>query len=301
MNLRIRNLPLICLFGLLAACGDDGSAATDATSSTSAGPSSTSEAGSTGSTGSTGGDASATDGGSSGGSSGGDSASASSSSGETAGPFDGAHCQEACENDDDCAVNGLDVGFSCVDKRCQSGDSGCTYNGECVALYSGWAVQCESQDQCVGQVCVDIGGGEGRCATAPTDLVKCEALLLQETTYPPIEGGDPIAVCAQTAAICEDGSCAFACSDDAQCTSPSAPVCNTESGDCECATDDHCADVPGASICSAGQCRCASDADCEGVDNADVCLEDGSCGCSSADVCTSGTAFDGTSYVCEPA
>ena len=39
-----------------------------------------------------------------------------------------------------------------------------------------------------------IGGGEGRCASAPTDVVKCEALLLQETTYPPIEGGDPIAV-----------------------------------------------------------------------------------------------------------
>ncbi|MEZ4452846.1 MAG: hypothetical protein R3B09_25515 [Nannocystaceae bacterium] len=211
---------------------------------------------------------------------------------------DASFCQEACASDDDCTINGADLGFTCQDGRCAGESSGCAGDDECVAQYSGWAIECGSQMECPGQVCIDIGGGDGRCATAPSDILSCDTLLLEEAMYPPIEGGEPLTVCAQTAAQCSDGACRLNCTSDASCLSPSAPVCNTNTGDCECATDDHCADVPGASVCVEGQCRCASDADCEDVDNGDVC-QDGACGCSSVRACGGDPAFDGTMLVCE--
>lgn len=215
------------------------------------------------------------------------------------GDGDGGFCQEQCMNDGDCTVSGVDSGFVCERGRCVGSGDGCSGDDECVAQLSGWVVVCESQIECPGQVCVDIGGGEGRCATAPSDVVPCETLLQEEAEYPPIEGGEPLTVCAQTAAECRDGACRLACTSDAACVSPSAPVCDVESGDCVCATDAHCEGVPGASVCVEGRCQCSGDADCEDVDNGDVC-SDGACGCSSVRACGGDPVFDGTEQVCEP-
>ncbi|MEZ4385109.1 MAG: hypothetical protein R3A79_27515 [Nannocystaceae bacterium] len=295
--------PLACVLTVaLAACGsdeaggDDGAtttaatvAATDTTTGGSSGSGSDSD--STGvveTTGDTSGSGSASD--------------SSGSSGETAGPNAADLCLEACEVDADCEVNGLNIGYDCVDSRCVRDEPECENNGQCVAASSGWLNECSSQGDCLAAACVDIGGGEGRCAPEPTVLTPCALLLLEELLYPPIEGGEDVAVCGRSAAICEeDGSCGFACSNDNQCPSQSAPSCNEESGACECSADEDCADVPGASVCLAGSCGCATDADCEGVDNADTCQENGVCGCSSVDACTDERGFDGTSFVCAPA
>jgi hypothetical protein len=301
---KISPNPIACILALaLLACGsDDGGSDGEATldpSATSASASGTT----TGGTESTGSDSDSDSGESTGDTSGSGSASASSgSSGDTEGPNAADHCLEACEVDEDCEVNGLDIGYACMDSRCVRDEPECTSNGQCVAATSGWLAECSSQEDCLTGACVDIGDGEGRCASQPTTLTPCALLLLEEILYPPIEGGEDVAVCGRGAAICEeDGSCGFACDSDNQCVSPSAPACNPDSGACECTSDDDCADVPGASVCLAGSCGCATDSDCEDVDNADTCQENGVCGCSSVDACTDERAFDGTDFVCAPA
>ncbi|MCA9657321.1 MAG: hypothetical protein KC486_03185 [Myxococcales bacterium] len=299
---KISPNPFACVLALaLLACGsDDGGGDSEATvdpSATSASATATTTGtDSAGTDSDSGGETTGDTGGS------GSASDSSGSSGDTQGPNAADRCLEACEVDGDCEVNGLDVGFNCVDSRCVRDEPACVSNGQCVATTSGWLAECASQDDCLTGACVDIGGGEGRCATEPTTLTPCALLLLEELLYPPIEGGEDVAVCGRGAAICEeDGSCGFACSSDAQCLSPSAPACDPDSGACECTSDDDCADVPGASICLAGSCGCATDADCEDVDNADTCQENGVCGCSSVDACTDERAFDGTDFVCAPA
>lgn len=207
----------------------------------------------------------------------------------------GQFCQEECSVDGDCTLSGMDLGFKCTDGRCTT--EGCADNNACVLQYSGWITDCTEQAGCPGQVCIDVGGGVGKCATPPSEFLMCDVLMQAEAMYPTIEGDMDVTVCAQLDYECKDGACINPCTADADC--PNAPYtkCDTASGQCQCSDDAACmasnADTP---VCgSNGFCGCAEDANCK--TNGDVC-NDGACGCSDVSVCTT-KAFDGTNSVCE--
>ncbi|HEY0134246.1 MAG TPA: hypothetical protein VGB85_09205 [Nannocystis sp.] len=213
----------------------------------------------------------------------------------------GQFCQESCAADADCTIGGA-AGFTCVDSRCHSSAPACT-DEACRATFSNWVKVCATQAECPGQACINIGGGAGRCALVPSDLVMCAMFMQEEILMPVIEGGMDIGVCANTEYVCKDGSCQDPCEDNLSCvTAAGHPQCNVGTGTCECTTDADCmnANKPGYAKCNAGVCGCGTDADCAGASNADVCTKDGYCGCSSAAVCTT-KAFDGTIPVCEGA
>lgn len=210
-----------------------------------------------------------------------------------------AFCQEVCQVDADCTVEGMDVGYTCQRGRCES--SGCTDDLDCRAMFSGWASECVDQAGCPGQVCIDIGGGVGRCATSPSDFIMCETLMMAEVAVPMIEGGIDAIVCANVDYTCQDSVCVNPCEDDAACALLSGhPVCNPDTGTCECSSDEDCkkSGMDGYSACYDGLCGCITDDDCAADGNADICTDAGLCGCSSASVCKN-KAFDGTTPVCE--
>jgi hypothetical protein len=225
--------------------------------------------------------------------------------------------------DEDCKVGGIDLGYTCVDSTCTT--PGCESDSQCQAMFSGWT-ECTVQADCTvpGQLCVDAGGPTGYCAFTPSDIVPCETLGQEEVEYPPYEGGEPQPVCANTSASCdaETMACVSKCKADADCQSAAYPICDVESGACECGTDedclsggipgqtkctdgfcgcgsdDDCAGNPGGSKCTAfGTCGCASDAECTALTNSDTCY-DGLCGCSSDAICTM-PVFDGTQSSCK--
>lgn len=217
---------------------------------------------------------------------------------------DGQFCIEECAADGDCTVQGgMDIGLVCTDGRCTGDAGGCADDAECVALFSGWAVDCVDQAGCPGQVCIDIGGGVGKCATAPSDFLMCETILLEEVMFPAIEGGMDLTVCANPNATCnDDGVCIDPCKADADC--PNAPYtkCNLDTGACNCSDDAACmASNANTPACTAnGFCGCAEDANCTASMLGDVC-NDGSCGCSDVSACTGTKVFDNTMFVCEGA
>jgi len=215
----------------------------------------------------------------------------------------GQFCQESCQSDADCTSMGVDIGFSCVDNRCQGSSGGCADDNACRATFSGWATTCATQAECPGQACINIGGGAGRCATVPSDFLMCETIMQEEIMMPAIEGGMDIAVCANTDYVCKDEVCTNPCEDNLSCAMAAGhPQCNVGTGTCECTSDADCMNsgVMGYAKCNDGVCGCGTDADCAGATNADVCTKDGYCGCSNADVCTT-KVFDGTMTVCEGA
>jgi len=202
---------------------------------------------------------------------------------------DGMFCIEECSADADCQLQGADQGYTCTDGRCTA--AGCSGDIQCQV--PGAAFQpCASQDECVGQACIDIGGGEGGCA--PTnDLVSCADIGQEEVQATLIEGGD-ITVCGSANASCSDGACVDPCTSDDDCSLfPENPVCNN--GTCTC-TDASCTD-PDRPVCtSIGFCGCGEDSHCEAA-NGDVC-NDGFCGCSDVSACSGMTTFDGTTQIC---
>lgn len=232
---------------------------------------------------------------------------------------DGQFCQEQCVADADCTIMGADIGFTCKDGRCAGG---CTDDAACVQQFSGWLVDCTEQAGCLNQVCIDIGGGVGKCATAPSMFVTCEQLSQDEVTFPPIEGGDDLIVCANTDYQCKQGQCQLACTSDAECTIPGLSKCDLDSGTCQCADDADCSANPDAPKCTeAGFCGCATDANCTANPNTPTCMangfcgcatddncvasmtgdkcNNGACGCTDATACPAAGAFDGTTQVCE--
>jgi hypothetical protein len=185
-------------------------------------------------------------------------------------------CAEECSGKADCSQDPLE--FDCVDGRCVAdlGTSGsCSADGECRALFSGWSTDCTADDGCPGQVCIDTGGGDGKCATEPSEFLTCEQIQMEELTMSRIEGGD-VTVCGNDSARCntDGGFCFDPCTSDGDCADSNHPSCNTTSGLCNCT----------ASSCS---------------DFGDVCTSSGFCGCSSADACPTDTNHPGTSWVCE--
>jgi hypothetical protein len=234
---------------------------------------------------------------------------------------DGTFCQEECAADGDCTLGGTDIGFKCVDGRCAGG---CADDNACIQMFSGWVTDCVDQAGCPGQACIDIGGGVGKCATAPSDFLMCDAIMQDEVMLPPIEGGAEIAVCANTDFTCSDGQCVNPCEADADCMlfggqttcdtgtgqcvcgddaacaafNPDTPTC-TAAGFCGCADDSNCTADANAPTCNGNNfCGCMTDDNCVAAGTGDKCF-DGSCGCSAAGACMGTKAFDGTAFVCE--
>lgn len=217
---------------------------------------------------------------------------------------DGQFCQEQCAQDSDCTIGGMDMGYKCVDARCQMDVAGCTSDQQCTAQYSGWSfVPCAAQADCdlTMQICVDLGGGMGGCATPPSDFFMCETAMLVEVEVATIDGMTAT-VCGAEGWVCQDSVCTNPCEADAECANLAGhPTCNTGSGVCECSSDADCAGsgIDGYAVCINGKCGCGADSDCVGA-NSDTCY-DGSCGCSAVEVCTGPNSFGGTTKVCEGA
>lgn len=218
----------------------------------------------------------------------------------------GTFCQEACSGDPDCLIGGQDAGYSCQGGRCLGESSGCTTDPECLALFAGWTIDCTNGGgECdgMGQVCIDIGGGVGKCAVPPPGGMTCADLSMAALQMPAIDGSGDLTVCVAAGiedAECREGVCFNPCAADADCQYyPGTPTCDTNTGVCICTQDPDCAGVANVSVCDTdtGRCICAGDADCTGA-NVDTCY-DGICGCSVVDVCTADRSFDGTSWVCE--
>jgi hypothetical protein len=224
---------------------------------------------------------------------------------ETSGDGDGdGYCGHQCTTDADCLIDGMSFDLTCVDSLCMSPDSaGCTGDEECVALYSGWATSCTSgggECDALGQLCIDFGGA-GLCATPPSDIIPCDVLQQEEIEVPDIDG-NLVVVCGQPNATCtEDAFCFVPCGSNDDCLSPSAPVCDVESGTCQCGSDADCAMTgePHLSVCNAGLCGCGEDQQCVDGGAGDLCTADGFCGCSGDMACAGvENPFDGGMISC---
>jgi hypothetical protein len=222
--------------------------------------------------------------------------------GANSGSKDGPVCTHQCSADSDCLVNGDNVGLTCVDSLCAASAAvTCTDNSKCIALFSGWSTPCTADGgQCEAneQVCVLVDGG-GRCAT-PAATGECGHHLLQVFEATNIHG-KPAKVCANTLAECgATGQCFARCQADTDCLSAPAPICNVDTGLCECGQDSDCAhfDRPDRATCNAGVCGCGSDQDCVAGGAGDLC-DAGVCTCTSNQACMS-TAhrFDGGAVRC---
>ena len=277
---------LACLSTLvLTACGDDGKTSDTTASTTSpstTGASTDAGTGSSGGTGASSGEAPTTGDASTGGGSG----------------SNAQFCLEECKVDGDCKSMGMDLGLTCQAGACTGSAGGCTENFDCTILLSGWQIPCSPQTPCPpGQACIDIGGGEGRCASTPTPDLPCT--VLQQSEYQAMTlDGMPVTVCANTDNECRDNTCVNPCESDADCTFPDLPKCNTNTGQCECSSDADCK-TEGRPVCKTTFCGCGVDADCQGPNNpnTDTCY-DGACGCGSDTTCTT-KSFDGTTISCK--
>jgi len=198
-------------------------------------------------------------------------------------------CQERCDEDDDCRT-----GYKCLDHRCAEESSlECAKDLDCVAVFSYWSTPCDGPADCPDQVCVAFGA-RGRCAARP-DITPCADLTLVEVDMDEHNSDSLARVCASENDICgHDNRCAKRCETDEGCIATAYPSCNTATGRCEC-TPMSC--DYNATDCVDGRCRCTRDEDCTGGD-VDVCYE-GTCGCSSADVCPPETVHLHTTVVCE--
>jgi hypothetical protein len=223
--------------------------------------------------------------------------------GDTTGDGDG-YCMHQCTSDADCLINGMNVDRTCVDGACTR--EPCTSDEQCVALNSGWTTPCTSgAGECVGlqDICIDWGG-EGLCASLASQFHGCSERSGFDGN--PIEvpdiDGNLVIVCGWPGTICtEAAQCFLPCDSNFDCDSDAQPVCDVESGQCECGSDADCAilEEPHRSACNAGSCGCSEDQQCVDANAGDVCMPDGVCGCSGDTAC-SGLAlpFDGGMFSC---
>lgn len=215
---------------------------------------------------------------------------------------EGPVCTHQCTSDEDCLVAGDNIGLSCVDSLCAASAAvQCTNRTKCTALFSGWSTLCTAGgDECAAseEVCVAVDGG-GRCAI-PARGDSCGGSQFRPTEVKGI-AGETIKVCGNTAAACgDDGLCFARCRADSDCLSAPAPLCNVDTGLCECGQDSDCAHLgrPEATICEAGVCGCASDQACEAGGAGDVCHA-GVCGCTNTRACAAKPhIFDGGAVRC---
>jgi hypothetical protein len=194
----------------------------------------------------------------------------------------------------------MDIGFRCITGVCRPPP--CSDDAACILTLGGWTSPCTEQAACSeGHACVDVGGGEGRCATTPSMDLQCIDLGLDERMLPAIEGDMNLTVCGVTTASCDAGTCRSPCTSDATCPAQLGhPTCEQATGECICTKDRDCQDTmkPGLIACLDGRCGCRSDMDCTGGTNVDTCIA-GACGCSETATC-SVQIYDGAVQVCTP-
>jgi hypothetical protein len=221
---------------------------------------------------------------------------------DTTGDGDG-YCVHQCTSDADCLINGMNVDRTCIEGACTR--EPCTSDEACVALYSGWTTPCTSGGSECGptlEICIDWGG-EGLCATPPS-LHGCDPEFMsagQPIEVPDIHG-DLVIVCGWPGTICsEDAQCLLPCDNNFDCDSDAYPVCDVESGQCECGSAADCAmlESPHQSVCNTGSCGCSEDQQCVDANAGDVCMPDGVCGCSGDTACAGiENHYDGGMFSC---
>ncbi len=225
----------------------------------------------------------------------------------TMGGGNGGFCGHQCEADGDCTIDGMDIGLTCVENFCTGEDvEGCATDEECIATLSGWeaGMACTAgggECEALMQVCLDVGG-EGHCATAPSEFFACADAMFDEIETQDIDGND-VTVCGNANAACdEDGFCFSPCQSDDDCVSEAFPICNTDTGFCDCGENADCETIgdPAFSACgSDGSCGCGSDQNCIDGEVGDVCDADGFCGCTNDMACENvENSFDGGSIAC---
>lgn len=191
-----------------------------------------------------------------------------SAEGESTEGGSGASCSAQCQVDQDCTLNGNDVGLRCSDRGfCHYP---CTEPSDCVPAFSGWtSVSCSTNEECPSGLCVDLGDGNGGCATAPSKRLTCRALAFVEVEVVDIQGNDATA-CGAAQLSCEETieaelSCvglAQVCGVDFSCAEPLA--CGDDNA-CHCTSDDDCQAADVGDVCNGGICwiGCEDVADCE--------------------------------------
>ncbi|HTQ03585.1 MAG TPA: hypothetical protein VMI54_07000 [Polyangiaceae bacterium] len=189
--------------------------------------------------------------------------------------------------------------------ECEQTSTGCDTNDDCIPFASGWSdtgartgESCGSDDDCsghviFGDVCVDTGETQGRCAVIPDPEAGCFFPGSNTVSMNEFDGSGPVDVCESLAGRCDDHQCVLGCASDADCTDGGTvgpgfgPHCDTASRRCGgCGSDQDCFTAgSGPSHCDVQSqtCECASDADCT-ARGADHCYA-GTCGCSDASAC----------------
>lgn len=189
----------------------------------------------------------------------------SSGSSTTGPPASTGVCTHLCKTNEDCTIDdGTQYacdGDTCVDPNATP----CSSDGQCVALLSGWnqGPNCNEPNDCRGsESCIGVGGN-GHCVPGPGgDGIGCEDLGLQTIETVDVSG-QSVNVCGYANASCgEDGQCTLPCQDGG-CDSPSLPLCNPDTSQCECTADIDCMFGQAGDLCIDGQCRCSDDAACE--------------------------------------
>jgi hypothetical protein len=207
-------------------------------------------------------------------------------------------CKETCSVDQDCWE--AEFGFeSCVQGRCSAqcaSDDACSDKGAQGRRACARDAECRS-----GQVCVTLGNGAGRCATAAA-AGPCAAHEWPRMR-PRAEDGAATEVC-MTSLRCAAAGCVAPCA--GSCDAPGEPrSCDAATGLCICRSDADCAEVSNAPSCdvASGRCVCKADADCK-VPEAPSCdVATGACGCSADAQCGVGALCrDGACVqICEEA
>ncbi len=196
----------------------------------------------------------------------------------------GAACVYQCASDEDCTIDGTDLGLTCTGNSiCLNV---CETDDDCVAQLSGWSFQpCDSNDTCLSGPCVDLGDGAGGCATEPTEFVDCAALMQAEVEVQDIDGAT-VTVCGN-----DSGTCGDIGNGDRTCTIDAKPTSCEETG---------CGD---GFTCDAsdGVCRCDNDDACAAFGEGFTCGDDGACtapGCTDSSECDGELPYDGGSFEC---
>jgi hypothetical protein len=206
-----------------------------------------------------------------------------------------AFCSYHCTDSNQCGQGSIcnDAGL-CVSALARP--LSCDADDECTPAASFWGPECTSDADCaVGtQACVAVGG-VGQCAFL-ADSPCFSGAPAERTKF---GSTDQVSVCT-VPGVCQRHACATTCAVDTDCFGGTGPTCNTTThfcGGCTAETDcfgagvSHC-DVP------TGMCQCASNDDCTGtfgIPGTDTCVN-GTCGCSSASLCT---AYPDATIACE--
>ncbi len=229
-------------------------------------------------------------------------------------------CAYQCNTDADCRLKTADggtrpSGMICHPwlKRCETMEAVCETNDDCAAIASQWSLDCTSDADCFGDVCVDAGG-YGRCATQPDDTgCFLSDPLVRKRFVLPADGGSVsdaasdaaadggsnlVTVCGATTGRCNAHKrCFTGCADDSDCAGTGqGPHCNTVSGLCECTASGQCT-AAGVSSCNttSHHCECTGNNDCTTASR-NTCVQ-GTCGCSGAGACAS--PYAQATSVCE--